>query len=286
MRRGLPDAPGFGRLDIVRAVAVMAALVVVAGAAMERRSERSSRPPAGAPETAGQPTAGWRYPPPGTAGPEEEPLASEENVFRVRARELGVAPDLPSEARGHIRSLEIYRRVRAYPGAPPRIPHGLTEEEFRRVTCNVCHRRGGWVARFGTYAPVTPHPDQTSCLQCHVPLDELVGRPLSDAGSVVCSQCHVDPDAPPRTFVDSDWGPAAWPETDQRAMAGSPHLIPHDVESRGNCLACHSGPGAVAEIRTDHPERVSCRQCHVPAGTGRGLWPPADDVGRGSGGTP
>ena len=40
-------------------------------------------------------------------------------------------------------------------------------------------------------------------------------------------------------------------------------LDPHDLFFRGNCLACHSGPSAVAEIRTAHPERADCRQCHV-----------------------
>ncbi len=48
-------------------------------------------------------------------------------------------------------------------------------------------------------------------------------------------------------------------------MDGSPLWIPHDLQLRGNCLACHGGPAAVAEIRTAHPERANCRQCHVPA---------------------
>jgi cytochrome c-type protein NapB len=39
--------------------------------------------------------------------------------------------------------------------------------------------------------------------------------------------------------------------------------INHDLFFRGNCLACHSGPSAVAEIRTTHPERADCRECHV-----------------------
>ena len=33
---------------------------------------------------------------------------------------------------------------------------------------------------------------------------------------------------------------------------------------RENCAACHDGPGAREEIRTSHPERTRCRQCHVP----------------------
>ncbi len=255
------DPSGFGRLDIARALAVMVVLVLVVGAGLERE-----RPD-------------LRYPPPTVPDAAEEPIESEAGVFRVRATDLGVAPDFTGERQGHVRSLVIYRRLRAYPGAPPRVPHGLTEEEFRRTTCNVCHLRGGWVARFGTYAPVTPHPELTSCLQCHVPLDELVGRPLPESeDALVCAQCHVDPDAPPRTFVETDWRPAEWPRTDLQAMEGSPNLIPHELELRNDCLACHGGPAAVPELRTEHPERVGCRQCHVPAGSGDGVWPGAGEV--------
>ena len=30
------------------------------------------------------------------------------------------------------------------------------------------------------------------------------------------------------------------------------------------CIACHSGPASIAEIRSSHPERGNCRQCHMP----------------------
>jgi len=43
----------------------------------------------------------------------------------------------------------------------------------------------------------------------------------------------------------------------------SPPTIPHRVLMRENCVACHSGPAAREEIRTTHPERTRCRQCHV-----------------------
>lgn len=224
----------------------MAALVVLAGKTVDRGGEVPN------------------YPAPPTHGAEVEQIASEAGVFRVMESELGVTPSFVGGSTAHARSLDMYRRLRAYPGAPPRIPHGLTEEEYRRSSCNPCHLRGGWVARFGTYAPVTPHPEYASCLQCHVPQDGLVGRahPITD-NSTVCAQCHIDPDAPPETFVELDWEPAAWPATNVQAMPESPHRIPHDFQTRSNCLSCHSGPGAVTELRTDHPERVNCRQCHV-----------------------
>ena len=33
---------------------------------------------------------------------------------------------------------------------------------------------------------------------------------------------------------------------------------------KGNCIACHVGPGAVATLRVEHSSRGNCRQCHVP----------------------
>lgn len=258
-----PSAPsGFSRLDIARAVAVMVVLVLFLGVGLERRDD------------------GIAYPEPVSVDSDTEPIASEAGVFRTRETELAVAPGFAGKPQAHARSPEIYRRLRAYPGAPPRISHGLTEEEFHETSCNACHRRGGWVARFGTYAPVTPHPGYTACLQCHVPLDELVGRarPASE-DALVCDQCHIDPDAPLATFVEIDWRPAEWPETDRQAMEGSPHVIPHGVESRSNCLACHAGPATVVGLRTDHPERGNCRQCHVPAGDADAVWPPVGEAG-------
>ena len=52
-----------------------------------------------------------------------------------------------------------------------------------------------------------------------------------------------------------------------RATAGAPPRIPHRLLMRENCVACHDGPAAREEIRTDHPERDRCRQCHVPVET-------------------
>lgn len=276
MTRHAHDAPGFSRLNIARGVAVLAAIVVFVGAALERGTE------------------GIRYPAPVPRGEGESGLMSEAQVFRLGTEDLAVAPDFVVARPAHPRTLAFSRRLRAYPGAPPRIPHGLTREEFERTSCNVCHERGGWVARFGTYAPVTPHPEQVTCLQCHLPQDDLVGRSLPEPGSLVCNQCHVDPDRRPAMYVELDWRPAAWPRTELRAMSESPHLIPHDVESRSNCLACHGGPGAVAELRTDHSERMNCRQCHVPAGGGpddvfdpvaEGAPPSARTSGGGQGGS-
>lgn len=215
-----------------------------------------------------------------TASP-PEPIPSEALVFRIRPGDLAVPSETARRGVAHPRTLSMYRSVRAYPGAPPRIAHGLTDEEFRSASCNSCHERGGFVPRFGLYAPVTPHPEYSECLQCHVPDADLVGAPRPDGTpGGLCLQCHRLEDRTP-LFVASDWRVPAWPGLGGRAMEGSPPWIPHDLQLRGNCLACHGGPGAVEEIRTTHPERTSCRQCHVPAPSDEDLFTRPLDGSRG-----
>lgn len=214
-------------------------------------------------------------PPPAFLGAPDQPLlepgrpiASEADVFRTRPAQFGADPDPALRVHAHRRTLTVHHRLRAFPGAPPRIPHGLTEQEFKGGRCNTCHERGGYVERFATYAPMTPHPEMGQCLQCHVADDRLVGLPVSPGdGTPVCAQCHVL-DAitdPPPQFVAIDWPEPRWLDLGQTALPGAPPLIPHRLEFRGNCVACHAGMGAVYEIRTAHPDRANCRQCHVPA---------------------
>ena len=54
------------------------------------------------------------------------------------------------------------------------------------------------------------------------------------------------------------------PEIKGAALEGSPPVIPHGLQMRENCLACHAGSAAPKEIKVSHPTRVNCRQCHVP----------------------
>lgn len=203
----------------------------------------------------------------------EEPIAAESQVFRAKWGFVAAAPDARARGQARERTLAIYHRLRAFPGAPPRVPHGLTEEEFRTNRCNVCHERGGYAARFGAYAPVTPHPEYAACLQCHVAEAMSVGVALpGQTGLPVCQQCHVDPDRPPPSLVSLTWVSRPWPALGGSAMPGSPPVIPHALQLRGDCLACHAGPGAVRELRTRHPERGNCRQCHATQEPGEEPW--------------
>ena len=138
------------------------------------------------------------------------------------------------------RDLETFYRRRAYAGAPPFIPHPVADQQdMGGDLCLTCHADGGYAPRFEAYTPVTPHPDLVNCRQCHVTLqtDDLFDR--------------------------STFEPREAPRMTGGALPGSPPPIPHGLQLRENCLACHAGPGAVAEIRVSHPERVNCRQCHV-----------------------
>ncbi len=183
-----------------------------------------------------------------------EPIPAEALAYRIRPWDLAVP--LHSEPRegARPRTLETYRSLRAYPGAPPRIPHEVSPEQSRATLCNACHAGGGYVPRHGAYTPVTPHPEFSDCLQCHVP----------DAGAVGVGVGAVPADLSLVGWAPADWVARDWPELDQRAMPGSPLWIPHELRLRENCLACHAGPGAVEEIRTTHPDRTDCRSCHVP----------------------
>jgi cytochrome c-type protein NapB len=132
--------------------------------------------------------------------------------------------------------------TRAYDGAPPPIPH-----DDSLATCVACHDDDGTRIDGVGVAPASPH-----------------GAAAATGAMLRCRQCHVPTEI--RTlFVNSRFiGLAQGPWKGARATPGAPPTIPHTLQLRENCLACHSGPGARAEIGTSHPERVRCRQCHVP----------------------
>lgn len=138
------------------------------------------------------------------------------------------------------RTLEAFYMLRQYPGSPPHIPHKDLAADGVKMECLTCHAKGGWSAELKGNTPVTPHPEQISCRQCHV-------KTIVDS-----------------LFVDTDWMSIMPPKLGRSHLPGAPPPIVHDLQSRGNCIACHVGPGTVSAIRVDHPTRGNCRQCHVP----------------------
>lgn len=138
------------------------------------------------------------------------------------------------------RTLREYYSRRQYPGSPPYIPHKVEEADLAPIECLTCHARGGWTEELKRHTPITPHPEQVACRQCHVAMTEA------------------------KLFVDNKWMSVAPPRLGRAALPGAPPPIPHELQMRGNCIACHVGPGTVATIRVEHPSRGNCRQCHVP----------------------
>ncbi len=164
-----------------------------------------------------------------------ESLPTESGVFQTEKRWPQGSSD--NENR---RTLQEYYKNRAYPGAPPVIPHAvLSETGIGGNSCLQCHQNGGYVKLFKAYAPISPHPDLVNCKQCHVPVKSS------------------------RLFKASNWEKISHPEIGGSVLPGSPPPIPHGLQMRENCLSCHDGPAVPQEIVVDHPLRINCRQCHA-----------------------
>ncbi|HTS89678.1 MAG TPA: hypothetical protein VMG41_14395 [Gemmatimonadales bacterium] len=196
-----------------------------------------------------------------------EPIPAEAQVFRLRPDMLPIEPDAPRDRAAHPRTWALFRFLRAYPGAPPRIPHGLSPDEYRTDACKQCHERGGYSLRFAAYVPLTSHPDMGMCLQCHVGEDSVLGFADPDADpNTRCTQCHGPAGGPVRAEARLPWLATDWPPLAKLTPGQNPPPIPHDSRFRLMCVACHAGQAAVADIRTSHAEWSDCRQCHVAAG--------------------
>ncbi|NOX35294.1 MAG: cytochrome C [Deltaproteobacteria bacterium] len=141
------------------------------------------------------------------------------------------------------RTLDYYYSLRVYPGSPPFIPHDLADGKGAGYECLSCHERGGFVQAMNRFTPVTPHPQNTSCRQCHI---KMVTKTL---------------------FKENDWVSVRPPKLGRSALPGAPPPIAHALQMRENCIACHVGPGTVVPIRVEHPMRGNCRQCHLPEET-------------------
>ncbi len=134
---------------------------------------------------------------------------------------------------------------RAYDGAPPVIAH----EDFG-ITCTECHNLEGMEVDGVGFAPPSPHEATTGM--------SAISR---------CSQCHVFA-ATDEVFIGNTFaGLRQDLRRGRRLNPLAPPTIPHKTFMRENCTACHSGPAAREEVRTPHPERTRCVQCHVRVAT-------------------
>lgn len=173
------------------------------------------------------------------SGAEKLPIYDNQGHKIYKAYDTRTRADMTSASGG--RNLAEFYDLRQYPGAPPRIPHEV-DQSFRsgEPDCLSCHEKGGYSPEYDAFTPVTPHPENSLCYQCHTPL----------------------PDEDKR-FVESHWKSIEPPRLGQSSLGGSPPPVPHSLQLRENCIACHTGPAAVAEIRVSHAARGDCRQCHA-----------------------
>lgn len=129
---------------------------------------------------------------------------------------------------------------RAYDGAPPTIPHEVKQRGF--PDCLACHAEGAKVA--GKRAPRMSHARYDNCTQCHVPASAPAPLP------------------PPQAVVENEFAGLASPGKGSRAWPGAPPTIPHPTLMRSECSSCHGTAGPNG-IRSTHPFRESCTQCHA-----------------------
>lgn len=143
-----------------------------------------------------------------------------------------------------------YYAARAFPGAPPRYAHrDEGDYDAEHDACLSCHKRGT------DGAPVTPHPRLPECRHCH-----LFARAKGTFRANVFAALP-----PPPLRVG-------------RALPGGPPVMAHPPSAlRGSCLACHGEKGQLEALRTPHPERTACEQCHVPQRTPLAWQPPPLD---------
>jgi nitrate reductase (cytochrome), electron transfer subunit len=143
------------------------------------------------------------------------------------------------DPRARVEDLADRARLRAYSGAPPVIPHAV--DSLSGSDCVACHAAG--LALGDRLAPRVPHSlELGNCTQCHAP----------PAPSFLRDGVTVE-----TRFVGLE------EQRGSRAGPGAPPLIPHDTTMRSDCLSCH-GLRARPGLRTTHPWRVSCTQCHGP----------------------
>jgi cytochrome c-type protein NapB len=130
---------------------------------------------------------------------------------------------------------------RLFDGAPPVVPHTRFSSP-----CIECHNVRGVRVQGVGFAPPSPHE-----------------RTDGIGANSRCVQCHIASSDEP-LFVANDFvGLRQDLRRGRRLHDYAPPVIPHQVFMRENCAACHAGASARAEIRTNHPERTNCRQCHL-----------------------
>jgi cytochrome c-type protein NapB len=138
-------------------------------------------------------------------------------------------------------SLAARAALRAFEGAPPAMPHSSSYSS-RSKTCLDCHLDGMTIGQ-RTAHPI-PHPVMANCQQCHVELENKLYDELLTPNNSFEGQ-----------FFDREG---------EISIGGAPPMMPHGTFMRTKCLSCH-GEFGYPGLRTPHPDRQNCMQCHITA---------------------
>ena len=137
-------------------------------------------------------------------------------------------------------ALQQREQNRAFNGAPPTIPHPIDQRSD--AACVACHKEGALTKTLRI--PRMSHTFLANCTQCHVENNPR----------------HM----PATVFRENDFAGLEAPTAGPRAFAGAPPQIPHSTWMRSDCMSCHGYEGRYG-IRTTHPWRKNCQQCHAPS---------------------
>jgi len=145
------------------------------------------------------------------------------------------------------RALALRERAarRALDGAPPVVPHPIAQDSA--ASCLACHGVGLVVK--DKVASKISHAAYTSCTQCHVP---AVG-PRIPTSEIALRE----------PLTENQFAGLNAPLKGTRAWPQAPPTVPHSTLMRSDCNSCH-GPQGLFGLRTPHPNRQACVQCHAP----------------------
>lgn len=137
-------------------------------------------------------------------------------------------------------ALQLREKNRAFNGAPPTIPHPV--DQMSANSCMACHGNG-------------------------IKTESLRISKMSHQFLANCTQCHVENNPThmqANLFKESEFVGLPAPTGGPRAYEGAPPMIPHSTWMRVDCMSCHGFAGQQG-IRTTHPWRQNCQQCHAPS---------------------
>lgn len=139
-------------------------------------------------------------------------------------------------------ALQSREQNRAFNGAPPTIPHPIDQKSDR--ACMACHGEGA--RTISLRIPRMSHQVLSNCTQCHVENNPR----------------HMMAEL----FRESTFSGLTSPMKGSQAFKGAPPMIPHTKWMRTDCMSCHGYTG-LPGIRTTHPWRQNCQQCHASSST-------------------